>query len=104
MFSAGLEEVEDMDIAAVKSVTSATVSDYTKDPPWAAEDQNKLRMLMDQGFSAAEMARKLGTTISAVSQKMAALSTSTRDTTATGSSGVPETAKPTTGANLDIKI
>ncbi|MDR3567298.1 MAG: hypothetical protein P4L43_04645 [Syntrophobacteraceae bacterium] len=91
-----------MNIGAIKSVSLTAVLPV-KDPPWGAEDMSKLKLLMDQGLSDAEIARELGATINDVSQQVAALAASASDTS--HASGSPSAGKtnPLLGNNVNIK-
>ena len=92
-----------MNIGAIKSVTLAAASPPVKDPPWRAEDLSKLKMLMDEGLSDAEIARELGATITGVAQQVAALTASPSDTSRASGSSSAEKINPLVGNNVNTK-
>ena len=90
-----------MIIGAIKPVTLAVNSSPAKDPPWAPEDLNKLKLLMNEGIADDEIARQLGATITDVAQQVATLSASAYTSNLT--SGSQGEGPPPVGNNLDVK-
>jgi hypothetical protein len=91
-----------MSIGTLQASTSASLLALSKDPPWGSKDLEKLKMLVDQGFSAVQIARQLGANVNDVQQMVGVIKQSASNTPAV-SPDFSETTTQSTGQNISIK-
>jgi hypothetical protein len=74
----------------------------SKDPPWGAKDLEKLKLLVDQGFTTVQIARELGANVNDVQQMVGVLRQSASNSPAV-SPDLPAATAQSIGQNISIK-